>query len=121
VVLGWLVLGAWVAAWALRYQLPLPFCLLRTLTGVPCPACGCTRSLAAWAHFSASDAFRFNPLFCLACLALAGWGLLGLADVVLGTPHAARLALLARRCASTRRLLALAGLNWLYLWLNLPK
>lgn len=121
VVLGWLALGSGLAHCAMRWHWPLPFCLLRAMTGVPCPACGCTRSLEAWAHFDLAAAAQFNPLFCLACLGLAGWAVLGLSDVVLSASRAPRLEACVRRLCSARLLLGLAALNWLYLCCNLPK
>src|SRR5436190_3211912 len=80
----WFVLGmgalAVVARLALLWPLPLPQCWLRKLTGVPCPSCGCTRSLAAWATLDLEQAFRFNPLFFLLCVALLAWSALRLAE-----------------------------------------
>src|SRR5689334_7956720 len=80
----WLILGmaalAVVARLAILWQLPLPQCWLRRLTDVPCPSCGCTRSLAAWATLDLEHAFRFNPLFFLLCVALLAWSALRLAE-----------------------------------------
>ena len=68
---------AWAAQWHLsgRLPLPLPGCLWRKLWGIPCPSCGMTRSLAAWARLDPGAAFRFHPLCFLACVALlaSGW------------------------------------------------
>jgi hypothetical protein len=47
-------------------------CLLRTLTGVPCPVCGMTTAAVALVRGEAGTAFAANPLiFGLAALALA--------------------------------------------------
>ena len=40
----------------------LPPCLLNTVTGIPCPSCGLTRSGLALGHGDIIDAFRFHPL-----------------------------------------------------------
>lgn len=110
-----------VARFALLWQLPLPQCWLRKLTGIPCPTCGCTRSLASWAMLDLGQAFRFNPLFFLLCGGLLMWSALGLVERL-----------------SERRLLddfkkrtehwpwwkigaTLLVVNWLYLCLMLPK
>ena len=36
-------------------------CPLRTLTGVPCPLCGMTRSVTATVHLRIDDALALNP------------------------------------------------------------
>lgn len=121
----WFVLGmaalAVVARFALLWQLPLPECWLRKLTGVPCPSCGCTRSLASWARLDLEHAFYFNPLFFLLCATVLAWSALWLVE----------------RFSQRRVLDGLQGrlkdwpwwkiggtlllVNWLYLCLMLPK
>lgn len=119
-----------------QWQVPLPFCLLRTTTGIPCPGCGCTRSLLAWTHLDPIAALRFNPLFFVATLAVAAWAIrrtwVGL-QTKAGRPdptqsHAGSSnpdtcgdSQLLRRALSPRFLALLAALNWLYLCLTLPK
>jgi hypothetical protein len=118
------VLGA-VAALrlAVAWHVPLPFCLLRRLTGIPCPACGCTRSVLAWTEFDPVAAFTFNPLFCLCCLVGACWLLwrgIGLASGGrYGWTTTGRSGF--RRWPWGKVVAALAALNWIYLCFNLPK
>ena len=38
-------------------------CLIKLITGFPCPACGITRAYISLLHFRFEDAFNFNPLF----------------------------------------------------------
>ena len=38
-------------------------CVLRRITGVPCPACGMTRAWYAALDFRLGDAFRYHPMF----------------------------------------------------------
>lgn len=38
-------------------------CLLRELTGVPCPACGMSRALFSLVRLDISAAFRYHPVF----------------------------------------------------------
>jgi hypothetical protein len=106
---------------AMRWQLPLPFCLLRRFTGVPCPSCGCTRSLAAWATLDLAQAFRFNPLFFVLCVALLGWSAIRIAETFLQQRFLDGLQLRLRRWPWGKIGLALVALNWLYLCLALPK
>lgn len=129
---GWkpvwvLLAGVGVAGFvrvAVAWQLPLPFCLLRKLTGLPCPACGSTRSLLAWTHLDPVAAFRFNPLFCLGSVLAAGWLLLWVTDRWTGRGLAAGIERAARRLPVTPVAWILgvsAALNWVYLCFSLPK
>ncbi len=102
-------------------HLPLqpPACGLRTATGLPCVACGGTRSMIALAHGDFPAALGFNPLVFLGVLAAAAW----LATSLV------RLRFFPDRPSRPRRLpiwLIVSGLvtlfaaNWLYLWRCLP-
>jgi len=110
-----------VARFALLWQFPLPLCWLRKLTGVPCPSCGCTRSLAAWANLDLEQAFRFNPLFFLFCIAILAWSALWLAEQFSQRKFLAAIKARLGPWPWWRIGLALLALNWLYLWLTLPK
>jgi hypothetical protein len=120
-VLAGLALGAFGARLASESGLPLPFCLLRKLTGIPCPACGCTRSLIAWTNFDLIAALRFNPLFFAGSVTLILWAGAWLTERLSGRPLCSRLELAAERAKPARVLIALVAINWLYLCLTLPK
>ena len=53
-----------------------PACLMRALTGIPCPGCGMTRSLTSIWHGHFLISFRYHPLgmllfvICVCCLLL---------------------------------------------------
>ncbi len=50
-------------------------CLFRQITGLPCPACGMTRSIVLTLHGHAATALRLNlagPLWVLAVVSIAG-------------------------------------------------
>ena len=104
-----------------RWRLPMPQCMLRKFTGLPCPTCGCTRSLLAWSHLEPAAAFRFNPLFSLLLTGLVAW------LIAWGIERATGRAWLCRWRARTARwplgkiFIALAVVNWLYLCLTLPR
>ncbi len=130
-----LAAGAGFVRLCVHWQVPLPFCLLRTTTGIPCPGCGCTRSLLAWTHLDPVAALRFNPLFFVATLAVAAWAIrrtwIGLQASTCPegrqTPAGNKAhdlrgdSPLLHRALSPRVLALLAVLNWLYLCLTLPK
>jgi hypothetical protein len=106
---------------AMRWQWPLPFCVLRKLTGVPCPACGSTRSLLAWTHLDPVAAFLFNPLFFLACAGVAVWAAALLCERISARPVLVRWRSSAQQLPLLRIILGLAAINWIYLCLTLPK
>jgi hypothetical protein len=58
-----------VMALAAALYLPLtdmvPACVFRTVTGIPCPSCGITRSLVHLAHGDIAGSLILNPLFSL--------------------------------------------------------
>jgi hypothetical protein len=47
----------------------LPRCLFKTLTGLPCPTCGVTRTVIALSRFDVQRALFMNPLAAIACVA----------------------------------------------------
>lgn len=121
----WTVAGlavlALVARLALQWQWPVPQCWLRKLTGIPCPACGCTRSLAAWSSGNLDQAWLYNPLFFAICLGLLLWLTLWAVQL---TSHQRLLDTIRARAARLplgRIAIALVATNWLYLYLKLPK
>lgn len=121
----WLTLAgvvlALIAHFAMLWRLPFPQCLLRRFTGLPCPTCGCTRSLAAWAEFDLGAALRFNPLFFFACVGLLLWLAAWVVERVSGRAFLAAPRACAARWPWWRILLALAAANWVYLCFTLPR
>ena len=119
---GLMLAGGWCIS---HWSLPWPRCAMRLITGLPCPACGCTRSLLAWTELNPTAAFLFNPLFfllCLASLVSCAWQLLrqrhgtwNITEAIRSTPFP-WLPWLTWRLAG-----ALLVLNWLYLCWRLPK
>ena len=62
-------LGSHLSRW-------LPVCAFKQWLGLPCPACGTTRSALALAHFDLTAALAVNPLITLAWALRVGGGLL---------------------------------------------
>jgi hypothetical protein len=121
----WISLGFVILAFgvqlAVRWQIPFPQCMLRKFTGIPCPTCGCTRSLLAWSNLDLPAAFRFNPLFFVLCVGVLAWfGLWGI-ERLTGRVWLERWAARVPRGTIWKIFIALALVNWLYLWLKLPK
>jgi hypothetical protein len=106
-----------VAAW----HVPFPQCWLRKFTGLPCPTCGCTRSLLAWAQLDPGQAFFFNPLFCLLCAGVLLWPVVAAFEEISGREWLSRAWARVPRRRAWQVAAVLAALNWLYLCLRLPK
>lgn len=106
-------LGIFVATRMSSGALPAFTCALKKFTGIPCPACGGTRCLAACGRLDLASAFSWNPLVAIGAITLLSWSALALA-----TPAAA-----SRMTAffTARKVAALAGANWLYLCWALPR
>ncbi len=104
---------------SLAWPLPLPFCLLKRLTGIPCPFCGSTRCLQACSQLDFAAALHWNPLTTVACVGVAAWFIAWAVDRLWNRRWLGAL----RRAIQARPLkLGLIGavfLNWLYLWLAL--
>ncbi|MEM9595296.1 MAG: DUF2752 domain-containing protein [Acidobacteriota bacterium] len=65
----------------------IPACPFKSLTGLPCPTCGTTRSAVALAELRIVDAVTTYPLPALAWIALIGGGLVsGLWTLLRGRP-----------------------------------
>lgn len=110
-----------IAYFAMQWSLPLPKCWLREWSGIPCPACGCTRSLASWATLDLASALRFNPLFFIACVGLALWTALRLLEGVSPGRLSQRIRQRVERLPLLRIVLTLLAVNWVYLYLTLPR
>jgi hypothetical protein len=119
-VFGGLICLLLIARLSAEWNLPLPFCALKRLTGIPCPLCGSTRCLQACSSFDFAAALRWNPLTFLVCLGVLLWFAIWVADQFF---HHRWLAAVERRAAAPAVGLFLVGavlLNWIYLCLTLP-
>lgn len=115
----WLLVGLLAAIGAVRLAAEqgwlVPLCGFRALTGLPCPLCGCTRSLLAWSRLDFASALAANPLLFVVCVGIG----VGAGLWAAGIGRQRRLARRARACWGRRQtklvLAAAFALNWLYL------
>ncbi len=56
----------------------ISICFFHNITGLPCPGCGLTRSVAAVLHLHFWEAMRFHPLGIAACVAVLFFAISGL-------------------------------------------
>jgi hypothetical protein len=96
-----------------------PACRFYQATGIPCPACGCLRSLQHVLHGDLAAALRIQPLATLSVFAAAAYAAYS-ALVVLGVLPRLRLRGISTFHRTTFLLLLLAAVlaNWLYLLLR---
>ena len=101
------ILLAFAARFCLEHRLSW-ICPLIALFNIPCPSCGSTRAFAALASFELVAAVKFNPLLVLGILALPflGW---------------AKFMPLTVRKYGWWIFGAAVTLNWIYLFLFLPR
>lgn len=93
----------------------LPPCPVKSLFGLPCPACGSGRASAALAALDLPAAFAWNPLFTLGALAFLGGGLVAAAFALAGrgVPEPRTLPVPVRAAV-----VAAVAANWLWLLLD---
>lgn len=95
-------------------HLPWTVCFFKAVTGLPCPACGSTRTLGRFFALDLAGAFAMNPLAATAFVGLLAWGVAEVAARALGRRLVPTLS-----PAVTRPLAfvatALVALNWGYL------
>lgn len=97
---------------------PLPPCVFREWTGLPCPVCGGTRAAVALAAGGWAEAFSLNPLVTVAGLGLSLGGVVLLVDAWRGGAWLARVRGVISRLPLRSLVVAALVLNWLYLWLD---
>lgn len=117
-----IVLGLAGAAWGFfRLGLTTPGCLFRKVTGLPCLACGGTRSVRSLAGLDFAGAFAYSPLVALVATGLAAWALWALLARLRGDTLRVRLVTDARGARQVRWALGIALLlHWAWLAWRLP-
>jgi hypothetical protein len=104
---------------SLAWPIPLPFCLLKSITGIPCPLCGTTRCLQACSRLDFAAALHWNPLSFVACIGIVDWFVAWAVDQLWDR----RLLEALRRALQVRTIrlgiVVAVFLNWVYLWFAL--
>jgi hypothetical protein len=119
-IYGSIALLALLFARVMPIRVIFPGCLFRSITGLPCPTCGATRSVISLAHGDYVNAFFLNPLVCVSFLVACLFFFLALVALIFRLPRAAvscsgfELALLKASAAS------LILINWFYLFFRFP-
>lgn len=88
---------------------PSTLCLLRRMTGVPCPTCGMTRAFVAMGRGDVVAAARHHPLGPVAFVAMAAAALRS-GDIAITGRR--RLTRLTRRAGQALAALAVAAVGW---------
>jgi hypothetical protein len=112
-VAGALLVGAAIVIPSPHVQLPL--CVLKTLTGLPCPTCGLTRAVLAVSRGEVGRALFLNPLAVAAGAVSALYLVYAIAVLLLRLPR-----LRPRVSPTDARLARVTGLalvlaNWVWL------
>ncbi|MFZ9200810.1 MAG: DUF2752 domain-containing protein [Opitutales bacterium] len=116
------LVGLGLLAWGF-FQLGLttPACLFRSMTGVPCLACGGTRCVRSLAGLDIAAAFAYSPLVAAAALGAVAWSIWATIARVRGDALRLRLVTDARGSLQLRWAIGVAlVLNWIWLYQNLP-
>jgi hypothetical protein len=92
----------------------IPPCLFHSITGIPCPACGGTRTGILLSHFQIIDALVQSPLFFLIFIALAVWGINSIIGLLIRRNLVVELSNTERKAIRWIIILAIP-MNWLYL------
>ncbi|MDO4771323.1 DUF2752 domain-containing protein [Porphyromonas sp.] len=113
---------AWLAFVASTSASDVIFCLFRRLSGMPCPACGATRSVVALCYGEWLYALRLNPLGFFYTIALVSVPLWLLHDTIRRRPSMYTMYRRLDRLMSHKSVLwgiaAFILLNWLWVLFN---
>ncbi len=114
-IFGGIGVVAAVAVGLLRLdRVPLTFCVVKSLSGLPCPTCGSTRAFARLFELDLAGALAMNPFTMLVAVVIAVWAV---ADVLLLPWHRALRVSLSPSLGRALRVAAFVAFfaNWVYL------
>lgn len=115
-----LLAAAAFARLIMQWNVALPACNFKRLTGLPCPLCGGTRAMRSLAELDLGTALHFNPLVVFSALAILGWFALWSLDRFLTRPVLPRIKIWLRRWPVWWIVGGMVLLNWAYLIRTLP-
>lgn len=107
-------LGLFMTAVLHVERLGLTICMLKAVSGIPCPTCGGTRALAHLARLDFAGALALNPLVVLGFAAVIPWALVDLLLLSRGRALDIEMNATGARWIGLTAAAALA-LNWFYL------
>ena len=99
---------------ASTYVMRLPPCTFHSITGIPCPSCGATRSAILLAQGELITSLKLNPLFFLLYVCVMLWGLVSLILLFVRKKISIKLNYLEARLIRWG-VLVIVLLNWIYL------
>ena len=114
-IFGGIGLLAAVVVGSLRLdRVPLTFCVVKGLSGLPCPTCGSTRAFGRLFELDIAGALAMNPFTTLVAVVIAGWAV---ADVLLLPRRRALRVALSPSLGRALRVASFAAFfaNWVYL------
>jgi len=113
--LGVSIGGIALAALWLGLGLPWPICWFHEFTGEPCATCGATRATIAFLHGHFLDAFRWNPLVFVGCVAVVLFDIYAAAVLLTGRQRLRVSFSGAEKRVFRFTAIAMLLLNWAYL------
>jgi hypothetical protein len=108
------VVGLFVMRLASTYIMRLPPCTFHSITGIPCPSCGATRSAILLAQGELITSLKMNPLFSLLYISVLLWGLVSFILLFVRKKLSIALNYLEARIIRWG-VLVIVLLNWIYL------
>jgi hypothetical protein len=108
------LLGALLVGLLRADRIPFTFCVVKGLSGLPCPTCGSTRAFGRLFDLDLAGALVMNPFTTVVALLIAGWALVDL--VLLPSRRALRVGF-SPVAGRTLRIVALVAFvaNWIFL------
>ena len=115
IIFGGMSLVALVIARIMPVLSLAPSCFFKTITGIPCPTCGATRSVVYLASGEISAAILMNPLIALCVLAAILIFFLNLVSLVFDLPRITIVLTTEERNAVRSGVIILILEQWAYL------